>query len=597
MVDFSPAFVWLAGKPQGDLGLIQTVWGWWCDGGGGFQSFQVPATQERTPWFEFLVIFDLFLHHGHMAKSHCMSRHAARECSRSRAKKMATEPDETIKLLPDVVEGKAFPFLSMTYFWNVSCLVVGVGWGKLTLVWYVELTSQTADEEVIFFLSLSRLFKHKVDRKTWDDSHVSPLPKAKNIMPQLRTTSLATLTGRGCSKMCRKSFVWQWQSTSYPDRFRCPPNAVAVKELCFLEPQATGTTRVREVESNATLTKNAIVHLFVWEQLLSKAKSCLSVEPSRTAIAIDIVGPPSPLSLVTDFFWRRLGLFSCLPTLIVNENRFLWTQAFGQAQKERRIWRKKRCSVLISSLDPVLSLSIFCLSPFACKRFLKGLGTKRAYSTAKRFAKLNYAGRLVSLSACARWKSLRRLLNEPPQVWIFAISCPICTWSLQAREAEGRNSREPWVDGCVLSFLFWSTDKDARSWFLGAHSGKTYQKSFWSSFFSLPIQRDRRKIAWYLMYDVASFRHMYRRSKNASCVKIVLKKSNKRLVKCATEKARLYGVSTQSCTQNGRLRKFNRTCKIEFNFFTTLNISMKLGPIVHDVLGYKIWPQFFKFCP
>ena len=48
--------------------------------------------------------------------------------------------------------------------------------------------------------------------------------------------------------------------------------------------------------------------------------------------------------------------------------------------------------------------------------FLKGLGTKRAYSTAKRFARLNYAGCLVSLSACARWKSLRRLLNEPPEV-------------------------------------------------------------------------------------------------------------------------------------------------------------------------------------
>ena len=36
----------------------------------------------------------------HMAKSHCMSRHAARECSRGRAKKKwPTEPDETIKLL------------------------------------------------------------------------------------------------------------------------------------------------------------------------------------------------------------------------------------------------------------------------------------------------------------------------------------------------------------------------------------------------------------------------------------------------------------------------------------------------------------------
>ena len=124
-------------------------------------------------------------------------------------------------------------------------------------------------------------------------------------------------------------------------------------------------------------------------------------------------------------------------------------------------------------------LTVDYLSKSLClQAFLKGLGTKRAYSSAKRFAKLNYAGRLVSLSACARWKSLRRLLSEPPQVWIFAISCPICTWSMQAREAEGRNGREPWVYGCVLSFLFWSTDKDARSWFLGGHSGKTYQKSF-----------------------------------------------------------------------------------------------------------------------
>ena len=86
--------------------------------------------------------------------------------------------------------------------------------------------------------------------------------------------------------------------------------------------------------------------------------------------------------------------------------------------------------------------------------FLKDLGTKRAYSTAKRFARLNYAGRLVSLSACARWKSLRRLLNELPQVWIFAISYPIFTWSMQARETERRNSREPWVYGCAFFFFF-----------------------------------------------------------------------------------------------------------------------------------------------
>ena len=110
--------------------------------------------------------------------------------------------------------------------------------------------------------------------------------------------------------------------------------------------------------------------------------------------------------------------------------------------------------------------------------FLKGLGTKRAYSTAKRFANLNYTGHVLSLSACARWKSVCRLLNEPPKVCILGISYPIRNWSMQARLAEGRNSREPWVYGCVLSLLFWSTDKDASDWFLVARGGKTYQKSF-----------------------------------------------------------------------------------------------------------------------
>ena len=101
--------------------------------------------------------------------------------------------------------------------------------------------------------------------------------------------------------------------------------------------------------------------------------------------------------------------FSCLPTLIVNEIRFLWTEAFGQAQKDRRSRRKKLCSVLISHPHTLFSLSIFRKS----LRFLvKGLGTKRAYSTAKRLSRLNYAGSLPSLSACARWKSLSRLLND-----------------------------------------------------------------------------------------------------------------------------------------------------------------------------------------
>ena len=65
---------------------------------------------------------------------------------------------------------------------------------------------------------------------------------------------------------------------------------------------------------------------------------------------------------------------------------------------------------------------------------------------------------------------------------------------------------------CFL-FLFGSTDKDASSWLLVAHSGRTYQKSFVSLFvskgsFLSPHTKDRRKIALYVMYDVATFRQM-----------------------------------------------------------------------------------------
>ena len=46
------------------------------------------------------------------------------------------------------------------------------------------------------------------------------------------------------------------------------------------------------------------------------------------------------------------------------------------------------------------------------------------------------------------------------------------------------------------------------------------------------------------------FAPSYRKSRGASCVKIALKNSKEKLVKCATEVARLYRVSIQSCTQN-----------------------------------------------
>ena len=74
------------------------------------------------------------------------------------------------------------------------------------------------------------------------------------------------------------------------------------------------------------------------------------------------------------------------------------------------------------------------------------------------------------------------------------------------------------------------------------------------------------------------------------------KKLKEKLVKCATKVARLHRVSIQSCTQNGRLRKIIRTQEIEFNFFISWTIFMKLGTLVHHVHGYKICLRFFNFC-
>ena len=43
----------------------------------------------------------------------------------------------------------------------------------------------------------------------------------------------------------------------------------------------------------------------------------------------------------------------------------------------------------------------------------------------------------------------------------------------------------------------------------------------------------------------------------------------------------------------GRLRKFNRSREIEFNFLTAQTISMKFGTLVQHAPGYKTLPQIF----
>ena len=140
-------------------------------------------------------------------------------------------------------------------------------------------------------------------------------------------------------------------------QFRCPLNDVEVKVLCCVEakPRAIDTSHVREVYM-LPWQNYAIVHLFAWEQLLLKASQEPFDRPRCAWTTIDSVGPLSPLLLVTDYFWRRQCQFSCLPTLIVNEIRFLWKEAFGQAPKDRRSRRKDLCFILISYPHPPLTV-------------------------------------------------------------------------------------------------------------------------------------------------------------------------------------------------------------------------------------------------
>ena len=63
---------------------------------------------------------------------------------------------------------------------------------------------------------------------------------------------------------------------------------------------------------------------------------------------------------------------------------------------------------------------------------------------------------------------------------------------------------------------------------------------------------------------------------------------------CSNVSPKLHRVFIQSVHKNGRLRKFNRSREIEFNFFLPLGtIFMKLGTLVHHVHGYTTLPQMF----
>ena len=106
-----------------------------------------------------------------------------------------------------------------------------------------------------------------------------------------------------------------------------------------------------------------------------------------------------------------------------------------------------------------------------------------------------------------------------------------------------------------------------------------------------------QRTPWFEFFVFFDFFAPWYRSREASSVKISYKSSKEKLVKCATEAARLHNVFVQSCTQIGRLRKYNRThdheialmiMKLHWTFFTAYIIFMKLGTLVHHVHGYDM---------
>ena len=98
-----------------------------------------------------------------------------------------------------------------------------------------------------------------------------------------------------------------------------------------------------------------------------------------------------------------------------------------------------------------------------------------------------------------------------------------------------------------------------------------------------------------LIWVLVIFGSLYRRSREASSVKISLKNSKEKLVNCATEVARLHKVfKVLPQIDIGCLRKFNRAREIEFNFFIAWTIFMKLDTLVHHVHGYKTLPRVFQ---
>ena len=133
----------------------------------------------------------------------------------------------------------------------------------LTLVSYVEITSHTADVTVNFFLCGVVCTSMGLRVRPGTTATFFCLPKDKNNMTQLRTTSLGYFDRQGLLQNVPQK-VRLAMAVEVKSQLVSLSTERRVEEIYFVEakPQATDTIHVREVESNATLTNYAIAHLF-----------------------------------------------------------------------------------------------------------------------------------------------------------------------------------------------------------------------------------------------------------------------------------------------------------------------------------------------
>ena len=164
-----------------------------------------------------------------------------------------------------------------------------------------------------------------------------------------------------------------------------------------------------------------------------------------------------------------------------------------------------------------------------------------------------------------------RSLVGRPETCVLA--CTIADNVKTSLEREGGGGREG------VSCIVLRSDKGMESVFDDCNPGNKFSKLTILEFHKL------------LIFDF--FAPWYRRGREASSVKFYKKIRRKSWSNVPPKLLACIGFLYKVVHKIGRLRKFNRSREIEFNFFTAWTLSMKFGTLVQYASGYKTVPQCF----